>query len=143
MYLSHATYLKMAVGEAFHGLKERGPMEGAVLVLDGMVAGRSRRRSARNGHHAFAACMAQAGPLTARELARSTLYLNRTPCPLCWESIIRYGIPLVVLPVDDTHQEGGAPRPELIYIQLEDEGGDARWRHIPGGVCAVDLDDNH
>ncbi len=143
MYLSHATYLKMAVEEGFRGRREGGPEEGGVLVLDGMVVGRGRRTAVRSGEHAFAACMREAGPLSMPELARTALYLGRAPCPDCWAAIIHNHIPLLVLPAEGPSGECSASEPELIHILLEDEGRGTRWRHLPGGVCTTDNHGNH
>jgi len=90
--MDHLSYLKMAVDEAFSGMRagEGGPF-GAVVTLDGKVIGR--------GHNTVLACndpTAHAEVNAIRDACRqlesphlsgAVIYSNFEPCPMCLAAI--------------------------------------------------------
>lgn len=107
----HAKYMRLALELADGGIGwvAPNPLVGAVIVLDGRVAGQGYHAKF-GGPHAEAAAIADAlKSLRAkkRDLSRATLYVTLEPCnhygkqPPCTEAIIRAGIKHVVYAVDD------------------------------------------
>jgi cytosine deaminase len=93
-------YLDAAIAEARKGLATGGIPIGAVLVVDGKVAGRGHNRRVQKGSavlHAEIDCLENAGRLTAADYARSVLYSTLSPCDMCSGAILLYGIPRVVV----------------------------------------------
>ena len=92
--------LEAAVEEARAGLAEGGIPIGSALVIDGKVVGRGHNRRVQKGSavlHAEMDCLENAGRLTAKDYARSTLYSTLSPCDMCTGAILLYKVPRVVV----------------------------------------------
>jgi cytosine deaminase len=93
-------FLLAAIEEARAGLAEGGIPIGAVLVIDGRIAGRGHNRRVQQGSavlHAEMDCLERAGRLTAADYRRSTLYSTLSPCDMCSGAALLYGIPRIVI----------------------------------------------
>ena len=93
-------FLEAAIDEARQGLREGGIPIGSVLVLDSRIVGRGHNRRVQKGSailHAEMDCLENAGRLTARDYARSTLYSTLSPCDMCSGTVLLYKIPRVVI----------------------------------------------
>lgn len=89
-----------AVDEAKAGLAEGGIPIGSALVMDGRVVARGHNRRVQKGSavlHAEMDCLENAGRLTAKDYARSTLYSTLSPCDMCTGAILLYKVPRVVV----------------------------------------------
>jgi cytosine deaminase len=93
-------FLEAAIAEARAGGAEGGIPIGAVLVVDGEVAGRGRNRRVQDGsaiHHGETNALENAGRLAAAVYRRATMYTTLSPCDMCSGAILLYGIPRVVI----------------------------------------------
>lgn len=93
-------FLEAAIDEARKGLDEGGIPIGSVLVIDGRIVGRGHNRRVQRGSailHAEMDCLENAGRLTAKEYARSTLYSTLSPCDMCSGTALLYRIPRIVI----------------------------------------------
>jgi cytosine deaminase len=93
-------FLGRAVAEARTGFEEGGIPIGAVLVIDGAVAGVGRNRRLQHGsviRHGEMDALEEAGRLPASAYRRATLYTTLSPCPMCAGAIRLYEIPSVVV----------------------------------------------
>lgn len=93
-------FLAAAIEEARQGLTEGGLPIGSVLVIDGEIVGRGHNRRVQQQSsilHAEMDCLENAGRLTARDYARSTLYSTLSPCDMCSGAVLLYKIPHVVI----------------------------------------------
>src|SRR5688572_24903871 len=100
-------FLEAAIDEARQGLREGGIPIGSVLVIDSRVVGRGHNRRVQKGSailHAEMDCLENAGRLTARDYARSTLYSTLSPCDMCSGTVLLYKIPRVVIGENETFQ---------------------------------------
>lgn len=100
-------FLDAAVREAQQGLAEGGIPIGSVLVLDGHIIGRGHNRRVQRGSavlHAEMDCLENAGRLTARDYARTTLYSTLSPCDMCSGAALLYRIPRIVVGENRTFQ---------------------------------------
>ena len=98
-------FLVAAISEARAGLGEGGIPIGSVLVIDNKIVGRGHNRRVQQSSavlHAEMDCLENAGRLTARDYARSTLYSTLSPCDMCSGAILLYGIPRVVVGENET-----------------------------------------
>ncbi len=98
-------FLEAAIVEARKGMAEGGIPIGAVLVIDGRIAGRGHNRRVQNGSavlHAEMDCLENAGRLKASEYRRATLYSTLSPCDMCSGAVLLYGIPRVVIGENST-----------------------------------------
>jgi creatinine deaminase len=96
----HEEYLNEAIIEAEKGLAEGGIPIGSVLVIDGKIVGRGHNKRVQKGSptlHAEIDCLENAGRLTAKDYARSTLYSTLSPCDMCSGTVLLYKIPKVVI----------------------------------------------
>ncbi|HWM27509.1 MAG TPA: nucleoside deaminase [Woeseiaceae bacterium] len=94
------TFLNAAIEEARQGLRSGGIPIGAILVIDGEIAGRGHNRRVQRGSsvlHAEMDCLENAGRLTAADYKRSVLYSTLSPCDMCSGAVLLYGIPHVVI----------------------------------------------
>lgn len=92
--------MRLAVEEAELGMAEGGIPIGAVLVLDGEVAGRGHNRRVQRGSailHAEMDALEQAGRRSATDYRNSTMFTTLSPCDMCSGAILLYGIPRVVV----------------------------------------------
>jgi len=92
--------LAEAVAEAKAGLAEGGIPIGAVLVVDGRIAGRGHNRRVQLGsaiRHGETDALENAGRLPASTYARSTMYTTLSPCHMCTGAMLLYKIPRVVI----------------------------------------------
>jgi cytosine/creatinine deaminase len=95
-----ADFLRAAVAEAEHGLREGGIPIGAVIVHDGQILGRGHNRRVQRGSvvlHGEMDALENAGRQTAATYRECTLYTTLSPCPMCTGAILLYGIPRVVV----------------------------------------------
>jgi cytosine deaminase len=98
-------YLRAAIDEARLGLSEGGIPIGSVLAIDGKIVGRGHNRRVQRKSailHAEMDCLENAGRLTARDYARSTLYSTLSPCDMCSGTALLYKIPRVVIGENET-----------------------------------------
>ena len=100
-------FLDAAIAEAHKSLAAGGIPIGAVLVVDGNIAGRGHNQRVQKGSavlHAEIDCLENAGRLTAADYARSVLYSTLSPCDMCSGAILLYRIPRVVIGENRTFQ---------------------------------------
>jgi creatinine deaminase len=100
-------FMQAAIQEARQGLKEGGIPIGAVLVIDGQIAGRGHNRRVQKGSavlHAEMDCLENAGRLKAKDYRKSVLYSTLSPCDMCSGAILLYKIPRLVIGENETFQ---------------------------------------
>lgn len=100
-------FLQLAIDEARHGLAEGGIPIGAVLVIDGRVAGRGHNRRVQQGSailHAEMDCLENAGRLRPADYRRAVLYSTLSPCDMCSGTALLYRIPRIVVGENRTFQ---------------------------------------
>lgn len=93
-------FIRAAIQEARAGLAEGGIPIGAVLVIDGKIAGRGHNRRVQKGSavlHAEMDCLEHAGRLTPKDYQRATLYSTLSPCDMCSGAALLYKIPKIVI----------------------------------------------
>lgn len=98
-------YMQAAIDEAKKGLAEGGIPIGAVLVIDGRIAGHGHNRRVQDGSailHAEMDCLENAGRLSAKEYRHAVLYSTLSPCDMCSGAILLYRIPRVVIGEHET-----------------------------------------
>ncbi len=98
-------YMQAAIDEAKKGLAEGGIPIGAVLVIDGRIAGHGHNRRVQDGSailHAEMDCLENAGRLSAKEYRQAELYSTLSPCDMCSGAILLYRIPRVVIGEHET-----------------------------------------
>ncbi|QBI22105.1 nucleoside deaminase [Egibacter rhizosphaerae] len=92
--------LAVALAEARKGHDEGGVPIGAVLAVDGRVAGSGRNRRVQEGsviRHGETDALERAGRLRADAYRRATMYTTLSPCDMCAGAMLLYGIPRVVV----------------------------------------------
>jgi len=100
-------FLRAAIDEARQGLAEGGIPIGSVLVIDKKIVGRGHNRRVQKSSailHAEMDCLENAGRLTAKDYARSTLYSTLSPCDMCSGTSLLYKIPRIVIGENKTFQ---------------------------------------
>jgi len=100
-------FMSAALDEARAGLAEGGIPIGSVLVIDGRIVGRGHNRRVQKKSailHAEMDALENAGRLSAREYARSTLYSTLSPCDMCSGTALLYKIPRIVIGENKTFQ---------------------------------------
>ncbi len=105
--MSHVVFMQAAIDEARAGLSEGGIPIGSVLVIDGKIVGRGHNRRVQRGSvilHAEMDCFENAGRLSSRDYARSTLYSTLSPCDMCSGTSLLYRIPIIVIGENQTFQ---------------------------------------
>lgn len=93
-------FLRAAIDEARKGLSKGGIPIGAVLVIEDKIVGRGYNRRVQNGSailHAEMDCLENAGRLTARDYAKSTLYSTLSPCDMCSGAALLYKVPRIIV----------------------------------------------
>ena len=98
-------FMQAAIEEARKGQAEGGIPIGAVLVIDGKIAGRGHNRRVQKDSailHAEMDCLENAGRLRARDYRRSVLYSTLSPCDMCSGAILLYKIPRLVIGEHET-----------------------------------------
>lgn len=93
-------FLRAALEEARKGAAAGGIPIGAVLVIEGRIAGRGHNQQIQKGSavlHAEIDCLENAGRLKPSEYRRATLYSTLSPCDMCSGAILLYKIPAVVV----------------------------------------------
>jgi cytosine/creatinine deaminase len=101
--------LAEAVAEARAGLAEGGIPIGAVLVVGDEVVGRGHNRRVQMGsaiRHGETDALENAGRLTAKTYAQSTMYTTLSPCSMCTGAMLLYKIPRVVIGANKTFLGG-------------------------------------
>ena len=92
--------MRSAYEQATISLSQGGIPIGAVLVVDGLIAGRGHNQRIQKKSsilHAEMDCLESAGRLKASQYRRSTLYTTLSPCPMCSGAAILYKIPKIVI----------------------------------------------
>jgi creatinine deaminase len=100
-------FMQAAIEEARKGLAEGGIPIGAVLVVDGKIAGRGHNRRVQKGSailHAEMDALENAGRLDAQDYRRAVLYSTLSPCDMCSGAALLYGIPQIVIGENQTFQ---------------------------------------
>jgi len=98
-------FMQAAIEEARQGLAEGGIPIGAMLVIDGKIAGRGHNRRVQNSSailHAEMDCLENAGRLVASDYQRAVLYSTLSPCDMCSGAILLYKIPRIVIGEHET-----------------------------------------
>jgi len=98
-------YMQAAIDEAKKGVSEGGIPIGAVLVIDGRIAGHGHNRRVQDGSailHAEMDCLENAGRLSAKEYRQAVVYSTLSPCDMCSGAILLYRIPRVVIGEHET-----------------------------------------
>jgi cytosine deaminase len=98
-------FMQAAIDEAKQGLAEGGIPIGSVLVIGGRIIGRGHNRRVQRGSailHAEMDALENAGRLTARDYARTTLYSTLSPCDMCSGTALLYKIPKIVIGENQT-----------------------------------------
>jgi cytosine deaminase len=94
------TFLRAAIDEAEHGLREGGIPIGSVLVHRERIIGRGHNRRVQRGSvvlHGEMDALENAGRQPAGVYRECVLYTTLSPCPMCCGAILLYGIPAVVI----------------------------------------------
>lgn len=92
--------MRAAMEEAQKGFEEGGIPIGAVLVIDGKIAGRGHNRRVQQESailHAEMDALENAGRRTAQEYRRAVLYSTLSPCDMCSGAALLYQIPRIVI----------------------------------------------
>ena len=90
--MDHKSYLKMAVDEAFKGMRagEGGPF-GAIITRDGKIIGRGHntvlKSSDPTAHAEVNAIRDACRQLKSYQLTGAVIYSNFEPCPMCLAAI--------------------------------------------------------
>lgn len=102
-------FMNEAIKEAQKGMDEGGIPIGSVLVIDGKIVGRGHNKRMQEGDpvlHGEMDCLKNAGRLTARDYAKSTIYSTLSPCDMCSGAVLLYKIPRVVMGENVTFKGG-------------------------------------
>jgi creatinine deaminase len=100
-------FLKEAIDQARHGLRDGGIPIGSVLVIDDQIVGRGHNQRVQKGSsvlHAEMDCLENAGRLAASDYRKAVIYSTLSPCDMCSGAILLYGIPRVVVGENRTFQ---------------------------------------
>jgi len=100
-------FLAKAIEQAELGLQSHGIPIGSVLVIAGEIVGAGHNQRVQKGSailHAEMDCFENAGRLTARDYANSTLYSTLSPCDMCSGTSLLYKIPRIVVGENKTFQ---------------------------------------
>ena len=98
-------FMRFAVEEAEHGLREGGIPIGSVIVYEGKILGRGHNRRVQKGSvvlHAEMDALENAGRQPAGVYRECTMYTTLSPCAMCSGAILLYGIPRVVIGENQT-----------------------------------------
>src|SRR5499433_3570559 len=98
-------FMRFAVEEAEHGLREGGIPIGSVIVYEGKILGRGHNRRVQKGSavlHAEMDALENAGRRPAGVYSECTIYTTLPPCAMCSGTILLYGIPRVVIGENQT-----------------------------------------
>src|SRR5215813_11845564 len=98
-------FLRAAIEEAEHGLKEGGIPIGAALVHNGRVLGRGHNRRVQQRSavlHGEMDALERAGRQPASVYRESVMYTTLSPCAMCSGAILLYGIRRVVVGENQT-----------------------------------------
>jgi creatinine deaminase len=93
-------FMRAAIVEAQRGLAEGGIPIGAVLVIDGKIAGRGHNRRVQNGSailHAEMDALENAGRQDAQDYRNAVLYSTLSPCDMCSGAALLYQIPKIMV----------------------------------------------
>src|SRR4051794_6899459 len=93
-------FLRAAIEEAEHGLREGGIPIGAALVHNGRILGRGHNRRVQQGSavlHGEMDALERAGRQPASIYRESIIYTTLSPCAMCSGAILLYGIGHVVV----------------------------------------------
>jgi len=100
-------FMDAAIEEAIKGRDEGGIPIGSVVVIDNQIVGRGHNRRVQRLSailHAEMDAIENAGRLTSKEYARTTLYSTLSPCDMCSGMALLYKIPRIVIGENKTFQ---------------------------------------
>jgi creatinine deaminase len=100
-------FMDAAIEEAIKGRNEGGIPIGSVVVIDNRIVGRGHNRRVQRLSpilHAEMDAIENAGRLTSKEYARTTLYSTLSPCDMCSGMALLYKIPRIVIGENKTFQ---------------------------------------
>lgn len=92
------TFLKHAIDEARHGLREGGIPIGSILVRDGEIIGKGHNMRVQNNDptaHAEIECIRNTGRIGT--FKGTILYSTLMPCYLCAGAAVQFGINRVIV----------------------------------------------
>lgn len=92
------TFLKHAIDEARHGLREGGIPIGSILVKDGEIIGKGHNMRVQNNDptaHAEIECIRNTGRIGT--FKGTILYSTLMPCYLCAGAAVQFGINRVIV----------------------------------------------
>jgi cytosine deaminase len=98
-------FMRAAIDEAMHGLREGGIPIGSVLVHGGRIIGHGHNRRLQRGSailHGEMDALENAGRQPAAVYRESVLYTTLSPCAMCTGAMLLYGIPRVVVGENQT-----------------------------------------
>jgi creatinine deaminase len=93
-------FMRAAIVEAQRGLAEGGIPIGAVLMINGKIAGRGHNRRVQNGSailHAEMDALENAGRQDAQDYRNAVLYSTLSPCDMCSGAALLYQIPKIMV----------------------------------------------
>lgn len=112
----HEEYMHLALAEAAEALREGEFPVGCVLVRDGLVVARARRRNSSGGHaneldHAEVLALRQLlRDFPGSNCSRITVYTTLEPCLMCFAALLLSGIPRFVWAYEDVMGGGTSLR---------------------------------
>jgi cytosine deaminase len=98
-------FMQAAIEEARQSFAEGGIPIGSVLVHNGIILGRGHNRRVQKGSailHGEMDALENAGRQPSGVYRESVLYTTLSPCPMCSEAILLYGIPRVIIGENST-----------------------------------------
>ena len=127
--MDHKKYMKLAVEEAYEGIKNRhgGPF-GCVVIKDGKVIGKGHNRvlikQDATCHGEMEAIRDASQNMGSFDLSGAILYTTAAPCPMCKGAILWANIDKVFYGcnIDDTDKIGF--RDEIFYDKWNDSDDD-------------------
>ena len=132
---SHASYMRVALGEAQAAMEENEVPVGAIIVRGAKIiaAAHNQREQLRDptAHAEMIAITQAAESIGSWRLEQCALYVTLEPCPMCAGAILQARIPIVVFGASDP--KAGAV--QSLFQLLNDERLNHRCE-VVGGVLA-------
>lgn len=144
--MEHNKYMKLAVEEAYEGIKNRhgGPF-GCVVIKDGKVIGKGHNRvlikQDATCHGEMEAIRDASKNIGSFDLSGAILYTTAAPCPMCKGAILWANIDKVFYGcnIDDTDKIGF--RDEIFYNKWNDTDNDNYGEEVEREICLKLFDD--
>ena len=138
--MDHKKYMKLAVEEAYEGIKNRhgGPF-GCVVIKDGKVIGKGHNRvlikQDATCHGEMEAIRDASQNMGSFDLSGAILYTTAAPCPMCKGAILWANIDKVFYGcnIDDTYKIGF--RDEIFYDKWNDSDDDNYGEEVERETC--------